>query len=521
MDSKFLKLCIGFINALGCILFFGLLVAQFLVLAHMPMDRMERMEFRINGPAFWVSLIAVCGVLFFSAGLLEKLKERTIFLTLSVVYIFASLFIIFNVPAELSDDAYMINYHAAKFFAGDYVGLTDAHYLEFFPYQLGMLTYELLLMRISHSIRLLFIMNMLFTLLSNFLLFRIAKRFFGSEHREALALKYTIVLSFAFLPMAFFVLFVYGFVPGLCCFEVSLLFLLKTIEARVRLKQVVYALISVVSMMFAVLMKPNYVIAILAVCIFIFLYCIYQKKALMFVMIVCYMVAAILGRELLYDYYRNISGIDFGSGAPFILNVAMGLQPEDEEHTRRGGWYNGYNYSTYESLNYDDESASKEGFRETKRLIGYWIKRPMEAARFFGIKIMSTWCDPLFESVYQGPLVEEGDIVNNPIMDSLYSGDYAYLFSEKIMNAITVIIYGGTFMYFFKRRGHITDCIFLLYFIGGFLYHLISETASRYSFIYVYCMIPYAAYSYAVMAKTLYIKRILPKTADCKAGERL
>ena len=73
------------------------------------------------------------------------------------------------------------------------------------------MTLERLYLLFSKSSQFIFGMNLGLVLLSNLLLYLITARLNKSD----LVVKYTILLTFLFLPQLFFILFTYGTVPGL------------------------------------------------------------------------------------------------------------------------------------------------------------------------------------------------------------------------------------------------------------------------------------------------------------------
>ena len=517
------NICNKIIAATGGILSLALFVSVILVLGRMPLDEHERVVFLMNGPLFWCLAAAGIVVLLLLRRPLERIPAVWLYVAGAVLYGIAAAYLITHVPPVLKDDPYMIRYHAEKFLHGDYIGLTDGYYLGFFPYQLGMLSYETALMRFSGSLRLLFAANAVFVLLIDLLQWRIAALMFSGADadRRSLAEKYTILLSYAFLPMLFFILFVYGFLPGYCLFLAAGYFLLRlSAQGTKRIRAFLDGVLVVLFLSAALIIKPNYIIGIIAVCLVAVLHALREKRAELLLLVCACLIVPHAGREAMYVYYRQMTGIPFRSGAPFLLNIAMGLQPEENCYDRLGGWYNGYNFMTYEDLGYSEEAASAAAREETGRLAGYWSAHPAEAGEFFGIKILSTWCEPLFESVWIGPHVETGAAVDGPVMDSLYGQDYVFLLSEKWMQIFLVILYGGAAWYAagsLRRGREVTgvQLLPLLFFLGGFFFHLISETNSQYALIYAYGLIPYVAYTAAGISGISPARRFRgKKTAD-------
>ena len=182
---------------------------------------------------------------------------------------------------------------------------------------------------------------------------------------------------------------------------------------------------------------------------------------------------AVIPNQLFLQMWRNISGINFDGGAPYILNVTMGLQPEEMGNGRLGGWYNGYNYDTFELNGYNIDESKKVAYNDLKALIDHWKSSPSKAREFFFDKIKSTWCDPLFQSLWSGPLEDSDQFVDDKILHSLYTGGHVAIVFEKYMNLFMIAIYllSGIwcFIRLFRRKAGHVELFYLLLFIGGFI----------------------------------------------------
>lgn len=119
--------------------------------------------------------------------------------------------------------------------------------------------------------------------------------------------------------------------------------------------------------------------------------------------------------------------------------------------------------------------------------------------------VISSWCDPLFESVWIGPLIEEGNVIADPALKSLYSGGHAYHFAERWMNVFNVLIEGGAAIYFLsetfsRKKRNLMTALPALYLLGCMLYLLAGETKSQYTFSCVYFLIPCTVRGFALLS---------------------
>jgi hypothetical protein len=453
------------------------------------MNSGEHVHFDRSGILFYV-LLAAMGLLFLKIGRSRK-KIRTgyVFGAFSIIYIAAGIYLLANMDVIPRSDPAMILKYADAFNAGDYSGLLPGRYLDRFPYQLGFLTYERLLRLIFKDYHFLAAVNLCLVLIINALIWRITD--LVSDHDDR-ACFYSILLSFLFLPQFFYILWMYGQIPGLCCVLFSFWFLLRQVKDIGKWNW----LPASVFLSLATLLKPNYMIAAAAFCCILFLHAIYRKSWKPLILLIFTVFMAIGSNRLLDNSYRMASGIPFGDGAPYVLTLAEGLQ---DTGPRIGGWYNGFEFDTYSKTGYDSEAAAEIGKEAFKERIIYLGNHPGYAVSFFGKKIVSSWCDPTFESIWSGALEDSGQYTHTFLLQSIFTAGVAYEVIKLFLHVILFIIYFCSMLFsvfcIFKWKTK-TEPYFLfpvIYLTGGFLFHLISETKSQYTYMYVFCLIPIAA----------------------------
>ncbi len=470
-------------------------VSGLMVHGHLQANLQEYMYIYRNGWDFYVLLAAFIAFLFFIKRFLVKITPLKLFLICCVVYLFAAIFLIVTVPDKIRDDAYMIYKHAVKFMHGDYEGLTDGFYIRYFPYQLGMLTYEMGLLSIWNNTKVFFVGNLVFTLLTFFFSWKSSELLY-----DEMVAKYTIVLSFGFLPMFFYILFAYGWVPGLFFVVLAGYFLIKHIKKMGKL----YWLYCALSLGVAYVFKPNYIIAVVAVGIILFIDAIRNMDIRRFAQCLIVVIIPILINASFLQTWRWITGINFDNGHPYSLNLVMGLMPEEQGVGRRGGWYNGYNFDTFRDSGFDQEKSSEMAREKLAELKEYWTEDYGRTAEFFGLKIWTCWLDPTYQSIWCGPLEDAGQKVDNRLTHSLYTDGHVAIFAEKFMDVFMAFVYLGAFAYciltFKKIKCREENILGLLLLVGGFLFHLISEITSQYVFVYVYGIIPFAAIAFCRIA---------------------
>ena len=122
------------------------------------------------------------------------------------------------------------------------------------------------------------------------------------------------------------------------------------------------------------------------------------------------------------------------------------------------------------------------------------IQNPKEAFSFFYRKVISTWCDPLYQSIWSGPMQVADQTTYTPLLLSLYGDGKAEDFADMCAKFVSLLLYAGicAFLFWGGRKERGWELMFL-YMIGGVLFHLFWETKSQYVYPYVFCLIPLAA----------------------------
>ncbi len=451
----------------------------------------ERMTFIRNDIWFYLLLAVLLFVLWTARGLIGRIPAKKLFIVCSIFYFLAGLYICFRAPEKLNADSWMIHKYAMQFMEGDYKGLGGEWYLRYYPFQLGMVTYETGLLSVWNNIRIFFIANLVWIIGIQYFQWKNTRLIFRSNSLESCC----ILLSFGFAPMLFYVLFAYGNIPGYFLTCLAFNCFIKYVQQD----KIICAIGGSLCLGVAIIFKPNYILAVI-VC-FIILFMEFLKNATLkrAAIIVLVIVLSITPNKMFIQIWRNISGIDFDGRAPMFLNVTMGLQPEEMqiEGERLGGWYNGYNEYTFKKCNFDVDKANQVAKEDGIEIIKYWFSGTSDPSKFFGEKILSTWCDPLFELVFSGPVEFDRAEISDRILHSLYDHDRVEMIILRYMNVLIVFVYLSAALWCFRGlRTKELDSVklfYLLLFFGGFFFHLISETKSQYAFTYAYGLIPYAA----------------------------
>lgn len=429
---------------------------------------------------------------------IERLKERTLFRFFVILYLIAGVYWILNISTVLRADAAHIN-NAAKLAAmGDYSFLALGQDIRNHPWQLGMVTYERLLGLFSQNVQLLFLVNLLAILVINYLTWQMADMVFEQDHRTNLL---TILFSFCFLPQFFFLAFAYGLLPGFCCMMCGFYFQQKYFREHKKCQLAV----AIVAAVLATVLKGNFMVGIIVMVILFIMESLREKKVSYILFAAILFVATQFPEPMLLAAYSHASGYELNSGEPKLLYVAMGILPENRGMAP--GWYCGYNDYTYGMAEFDPDTAAEMAKGSIRDSLMHYAEDPADAAEFFSGKIASVWCEPMYQSVWSGPLTEANQIVQTRVLQSLYHGATLENLTAAYMKCYVILLLVLAVFYVARHRKE-SDVggYALLYLLGGFLLHIAWEGKSQYVYTYVFILIPCCARALAEDVVGLYKK---------------
>lgn len=471
----------------------------------------------VHKNSFRFILCSFVGIIMIIMGrkTLKNVDPRRIFLILAGAFLIAGLFLVINMPTRLNEADQLFTFKAAnQMNHGNFISLqldkfhpsvlpfekNLGGYLAIYPFQLGYVTYLRLLECLSTNIRFFYLLNVLLFILINYLLYRIVKLVTDNNW---LVLNWTLILSFAFLPELFFILFIYGNIPGLCSCLAAVYFGLKLImsDSHSRLTW----LWCVLFFALAYQLKSNYQIAVLALGIIFILHAVKYRRYKLIAMPFIIFALMLGSNKLVTAAYEAESGLRISKGLPMVTYVAMGLEPQNDRG-RGAGWYDGYTLNLYVANHFDSKKTTQAAKAKIKDELKYYSNNPREAGQFFKNKFVSTWADPTFESVWIAPYFARPRTV---ILNNIYYGNRFSLKHSRIVKwyqksmksiaawcnivVVTVLVLSAGLVLYKKTRLNPYATFAILYLMGGMAFHLMWETKSQYVFQYIVCLIPVAA----------------------------
>ncbi|MDD3413465.1 MAG: hypothetical protein PHY47_05640 [Lachnospiraceae bacterium] len=410
-----------------------------------------------------------------------KLTNKTIFVIGVIITIVLAIFILASMFYPRFDQRHVMNI-AAQMLAGDYTEFKIGGYAEIYPYQNGLLLFYEVLALIFGTNNLVAIqfMNLFFIIMAYWALF-LVNRLLMQKYL------YTAMFTMLFLPLWGFVSLIYGNVPAFSFGMFGLYFALKFIKDR----KWIELLAGCVCMMLSCILKMNFMILLIAIIIITVMDTIKKKDFRILIMPIVMTIFVLAGDKGVDLIIHQQTGAKITEGIPAITYVAMGLH----EHSYRGaGWHDNYPENTYEQYKGNAQVVSEKAMEDIKLSFENFEQHPQYMVGFFIRKIASMWNEPSYDSLSMQ--MDRNSVMGTPPfwIGMLVNKGPVNSFLYQIMNLMESWIMVGAFAYYifhFKKEDFV-DNIFALFFVGGFLCHLLWEASSQYAIFYVMLLIPYA-----------------------------
>lgn len=381
---------------------------------------------------------------------------------------------------------------------------TDS-YLSYYPHQIGLVAYFELGLRFWNLLptdligfHFFKVLNVLWTCLMIFCQHKTLELLF---HNFRINITY-LLLTICNLPLLFYTSFVYGEIPSIALFSAGYLCLLRVFEftsnSTQHRKLLCYTLLSFLCFTGCMMLRKNamiLMIAVMGVTLFEFIH--HKRMSLLWALAV-YVLITFLTLPTIQTFYEHRADNHLNTGVTAMSYIAMGMQ----EGSRAEGWYNGFNFITYENAGLDAELANQISRDTIKERLLYFKENPADAVRFYTNKYRSQWCDGTYASL-QATVSNLGG--RSPFFERLYNGNYDFIFIP-FCNIMQLLLYLGTGIFAFhiikksnmeSTLGKLLQFPLYLGFIGvfgGFLFHTFWEANARYIFPYALLLYPYAAY---------------------------
>ncbi len=465
-------------------------VFNFLFTATVSYDAYENVTIKQTVLTGAILLLVIFAVLYLSTFIKNrksKFNAKKLFFICTAVYAVAGMYLLINVDNVLRADAGTVYNVATSLKEGNRWFFEVGNYCYRYPHQIGLALYDRILQFISSDVYFVFIANLAFVIGINYVNYKIADYIFADKNTSMI----TVLISFAFLPQLFFILFAYGLIPGyffmICAFYQAIKFA-KEHQTKALVLTAVFAGV-------ATLLKKNFLIGVIAISIYLVLSINKEKLTKTLVAVCCVVLATFLTSQLVIGCFELWSKQDLHNGTPSILWVTMGTDIDNEG--RAPGWYDHSVYTTYTDTGYDSELSSQIGKSKLEDNIEKIKNEPGRAFTFFINKNISQWCEPTYQSIWSGPLEDCGQFTHTKLLKSIYTGQGGAKVVTIFNKFVTMLIWGFAAVFLIKHRKEKDGWqIAFMYFVGGLLFHTIWEGKSQYIYPYVFSLIPFAAFAF-------------------------
>ncbi len=450
-------------------------------------------------------------------------KFYMIFTILSLIWAvgFSFLWLFLNRP-DLCDDNATIFFMASEFANNNFQAFSGGStYLGSYPFQVGILFFYEMIIRLTNLIGLSFLsyrviqlLNIFFVFLSLYSLHKTSNLFFKNKK---ITFFLQILLNLCF-PLYIYACFVYGEVPATGLILFALYLFLKNLKQPSIIRSIFSFLIFGLGM---AIRNSNFVFLIAFVIISI-IYVLIKKNYRLLLTVLLILIFSLGTDNAIMKYYEVRSGNELDEGVAITSLIEMGLQ----ESTFSYGWWNGYHTKIYAEANYDHDLANEISLQDLRESIHIFVANPDYAFRFFKVKFQSQFVDGSINALYSTNLARP----DNKFLQSIYFGT-GYSYFIKFCHATQMVVYFGSFLsicYFIsqyrkKKHMYLYESLFILAVLGGVLFQMIWEANSRYFFTYYIILFPYAALGYyRISLRILYLKNhyFVPKILKIKFHEK-
>ena len=411
---------------------------------------------------------------------------------------------------------------ASQWMAGDFSAFEQGEYLFCYPFQSGIVLFYYLLSRLfgdGNYVAMQFV-NLLALAAVYYLLYKIFSKFWKNEEKVLLISYLSLIL---WIPLMFYVTYLYGILPGMACSLGAVYLALCYLEKR----KWWYMFPAALLMGMATVLKMNCLIYLVAIGCFLAYDAvdslfISRQKGKQWIVSLAFVAAMGLGvygcNQATNAYVEHLSGYEMPEGEVMISWVVMGLS----EAPNAPGNYNGYIGNVFFDNNFDTKLATEQSITDLKAILKRMVQSPIDSGiTFFARKTAYQWNDPTFIAMERMEGRQSSIEVSSRIRD-LIEGQGEVVLSVILNFVQTVILMGMLFYLFFTRKSrNLNELLVAVVFLGGYLFHMVWESSASYTIPYFVLLIPYAVRGFAEYGRWAdqAFKWIMEKSAEEKKAD--
>lgn len=453
-------------------------------------------------------------------------RENVVFWGLTLLTVLLAASYVYMTQLYPGSDPAKVYGIAMQWRQGDFSAFEEEGYLFCYPFQSGIVLFLYLLSFLFGEGNFVGIqlVNVVFLAVIYGLLVKLSG-LFGVEAGESTAgfekrrrgLQTAVYLGLlVWVPLAFYVTYLYGILPGMALSLGAVYFAQKYLALR-RLRYVAAASLCIG---LATVIKMNCLIYLIAIACFLvydaICQCFFSEKrhwkegAVSLIFIACMGLSTALCTGASNAAVERISGRDLPEGEVMLSWVVMGMQ----EAPLGPGGYNGYISNVFTENHYDQELVTRASMEELQKIIERMFEYPVdEGIPFLARKTAFQWNDPTFICLDR-TRGRKSEIKMPEWLKSVIYGRGSVQLSI-LLNYMQTLILLGALLYLFLRwrRGSLYELMGAVIFLGGYLFHLFWESSASYTIPYFVLLIPYAVCGLTEWAA------FLEKTVDRLCGK--
>lgn len=493
--NKFLWLC----NNIVYILFTVVVLYMFLasLVSTCVMVYTDEHTFYLKDYALVISAGLICFVMLLTflqkKVRLHANKIRMLLVSCTVLWFAILIAIVYFTSLPSVYDQQRVYAGAAQLLRGDYTEWQPYNYFYAYPYINGMVLMECPFLWLFGEDKAYIAMqysNILFWYVALLAISKMAELYFGKK-----AGRFTYLALLGFIPMWFYVTFVYGTLPGLC-FSTLAFLLEKQYENTEKWR---YMIGSLVCILIGVAWKSNYQIFLIALMILFFWEGVRKRKWQPFVGAAASLFLLCFELTLISAMMHSITGESVEGGTPTIAWVAMGLQ----ESSIAPGWYNSYTEIIPVEYNHDVEAMKAASWQNLKETLALFDREREYCLRFFSRKLASMWNNPAFQCFTEVTKCNTTGGLSYWMKDLLYDGGIKNIALRIILDLLHSMTLFGMVLHviFHRKKKELAHAALLLTFLGGFFFHIAWEAMGQYAVPYYVLLMPYAVQGYLTVTE--------------------
>lgn len=294
-------------------------------------------------------------------------------------------------------------------------------------------------------------------------------------------------------PLVVYTSFVYGEIPSFAFLSGGIYLLLRFFNrpSPHRKNRLAVMACSLLMLTMAVALRKNSLIVIIAVVLVVLWEWLRTRRRRLLLWAGGLALCCAVVLPAIQKVYELRADNTLSTGVPAISYIAMGMQ----ESNRGSGWYNGFNFYTYEASNMDSAVTAQKSKAAIRASLEAFRADPGYALDFYADKFLSQWTDGSYFCRQATQNHTDGRI---RIVESIYEGELSPAFNH-FCNVYQLLVYGGALICLVgmrrrrEERPSLLPYVGLVAVLGGFLFHMVWEANSRYIFPYFLLLLPYGA----------------------------